>query len=131
MKIVKIGLLGCVLSLATAAQGADFEEASMALCEKMKQCTLAEMGDQEGMSPEMKDMIMNSMAGICDAMQAQFSSVQQLSGDEEDIAEAAGECMQSMAELSCSELMGGGEQPDTQACQDYQTLAQEYTDKHQ
>ena len=122
MKSLKIGLYLLAIALPTAANANEFAEATNALCQKTKACALETMGSQEGISPDMKAMIMQSLDGVCASIEQQFN--QDMLSQHELVGPATA-CMQSMSKLSCAEMEEMSED-STKECKDYYEQAQSY-----
>lgn len=108
-------------AMAPYAQADDYADALDAMCEKTKTCAMAEMGDVENMSEEMKAMIMANLGTMCDGLEKGFSTglIYQ------DVKSAATACMNSMAALTCESLMSGGNDK-TPECVTLRDLAKTY-----
>ena len=103
-------LTGAPLPSATADELSD---ASMALCEKVRSCVMAEMGDQ--ISPQIQAMIQPTLDQMCETMQSQ---VTQVPADHE-MYQPALECLQSLEQISCA-AMTSGEDFITEPCRKYE-----------
>lgn len=114
--LIVLGLSITTSELANSAD--DFETASTAACEKFKSCAMAEMAGQEGITPQMKQMLEGMIAGVCDNMM-NMGQVEQFN----DLREPATACMNSMARLSCKQLDGDVE---TDECKTFEKLAKQY-----
>ncbi len=112
-----IGLLG----LSINANSEEFGDQALALCDKVKQCALAQMGTQE-LTPQMRQAVVPMIENMCSSMQAQF----QLFPANHELYEPALACMTSMSALPCEALMEGA--VETPQCEEYQALAKEYSD---
>lgn len=102
-----------------ASDADDFKAASKAVCEKMKQCALAQM-DMSDMTPEMRQMSNSMVSNMCIGV-LEFSQIEPYQA----LYEPAAACLQSMSILSCNELIESGDVV-TPACTEYEKLAQSY-----
>lgn len=105
----------------TVAVADDFADASAALCEKMKTCAAAQMGDLDSMSDDMKAQIMTSLEGMCMGIEQNYSAFRAYN----DLYVPATACMKSMSELSCAELEAGNEDATPQ-CAAFREAAKKY-----
>lgn len=113
-------LMGSMVAgfLASGLVGAaDLQQKSIALCEHVRGCMMAEL-DSQNLEPDMRAMMAQAMGpqmcqGFFDANQALL-----LSREHQDLLTAAETCIDSMLSLSCQQLTGGN--PDTPACEAYQ-----------
>jgi hypothetical protein len=99
----------------------EFADASAALCEKMKTCAAAQMGDIDNMSDAMKAQIMTSLEGMCIGIDQSYSAFRTYN----DLYVPATACMKSMSELSCAELEAG-EKDATPQCAAFREAAKKY-----
>jgi hypothetical protein len=99
----------------------DFADATKALCEKVKKCTLQSMGE-ENIPPGMRDMITQSMDSACADMQQQFNPAMR----QHELYKPAMACMRSMAALSCDTLMN--DDNETRECKEYEKRRKAYED---
>jgi hypothetical protein len=106
-----LALLGSVYLPAATAD--ELSDASLALCEKVKSCVVAEMGDQ--MSPQIRAMIQPTLDQMCETLKAQVTAVPP---DHEQYQPAV-TCLQSMTRLSCA-TMTSGEDFITPQCRQYE-----------
>lgn len=107
-----VGFLGLPM-----AQAASLEDSYQLMCNKLKSCALKSVNESD-LSPDMRNMILQSMEGACISLQQQFSGVVQA----HPLYEPANACLQSMAALSCDEIENQDEQP-TPACARYEKMA--------
>ena len=102
-----ISTLGVILP----AQASDnLERASMAACEKMKACTLESLAGQDGVTPQMRQMVEGMVAGICENMM-DFSEVNAYP----ELHKPAAACLQSIADSTCSSIENGSQTPECEA----------------
>lgn len=95
------------------------QDASMELCEKVKQCTFEQMQAQEGIAPEMRSMV----EGMLNTMCKDFIKFDEVDRDHE-LVEPALACMKSMSALSCDQLQE--DNMATPACEAYERAAKAY-----
>lgn len=98
----------------------DFHKELDALCNKTKQCAVAQM------PPEMRGMADAMMGGMCTAYDQAFAAAR--NPEFSDIYEAARSCVRSMTALSCENLM---DDPETAECQEYQKVAEGFAEKYE
>ncbi|MDM7860478.1 hypothetical protein QTP81_07705 [Alteromonas sp. ASW11-36] len=117
---VSVALLTTItLSLPTQANTYEkLAKASAAACENFKACALQEIEGDASITPEMRQMVEGMVSGVCENMIG-FTQADQ----HESLHEPAIACLNSMANLSCSELQDGGE---TAACQELNQLLENY-----
>ncbi len=122
----KLIIIAAVLMLPFFAQADSFQAEWNKYCTKIKECTMQQMGENPDDMPEaMRDMVMQTMDGMCASMEEQFTEVQQT--EYQDIADAGAECLRSLNRMTCDEITGGGqEQFETQECRDYQEMAENH-----
>lgn len=90
-----------------------------ALCEKTKSCAIAEM--KKSLPPNMQEMAMGMVSQACVSIEQSYAYLE--NGEHADLVDSATACMKSMSSLSCEELM---DDPETQACKDYEEEAKKY-----
>lgn len=93
----------------------------MAACEKLKKCALQEVESQD-IPPEMRQMVENMAASMCTNLIA-FSQVEPY----KELYVPAAQCMQSLADKSCTEMQDDVETPE---CKNYEKLAKKYIDNY-
>ncbi len=108
-----------ICASAHSASIEDLQEASMALCEKVKQCTFEQMQAKEGIPPEMRSMV----EGMLNTMCKDFIKFDEVDRDHE-LVEPALACMESMSALSCEQLQE--DNMATPACEAYERAAKAY-----
>ncbi|MCX2979855.1 hypothetical protein EYC98_03145 [Halieaceae bacterium IMCC14734] len=91
----------------------ELTDASMALCEKVRSCVMAEMGGQ--ISPQIQAMLEPTLDQMCETMKNQ---VTQVPADHE-MYQPALECLQSLEKISCA-TMTSGEDFITEPCRKYE-----------
>ena len=105
-------LIILIVSLASLnVTATDFDKEITQLCDKLKTCTLAEIG-ASNISPEMELMMKPMIDNICKQMIEQFNSTDIEGIQKED----AISCIKSMSALSFNDLKGDA--AETQACAD-------------
>ncbi len=114
MKLIIILILSLVSFNVTATE---FDKEITQLCDKLKTCTLAELG-ANNFSPQMEQMMKPMIDGICKQMIKQFNEADTEGVKKED----AIICIKSMSALSCKDLKGDG--TETKECMD---LEKKYT----
>lgn len=112
-------LVGVMLPFLTVAD--NYTDASLALCEKVKSCAIAQMGEQD-VTPEMQKMIQPMLDNMCANMSASMPEV----AKEHALYKPAMACMNSLEALSC-EQMQEGTGSETPACKEYEALAEKYS----
>lgn len=121
----KLMIIAAALLLPCVAQADSFQAEWDNYCSKMKECTMQKMGENPDDMPEaMRDMVMQSMDGMCLAMEEQFTDAQQ--AEYRDIADAGAECLRSLNRLSCDQITEGQQQFETEACREYQEMAENH-----
>lgn len=91
----------------------ELTDASMALCEKVRGCVIAEMGGQ--ISPQIQAMIEPTLDQMCATMKSQVTQVP----PEHEMYQPAVECLDSLAQLTCA-TMTSGEDFITTQCRKYE-----------
>ncbi|MFX4228728.1 MAG: hypothetical protein ACFHHU_12890 [Porticoccaceae bacterium] len=121
----KLMIIAAALMLSCVAQADSFQDEWNEYCTKIKECTMQKMGENPDDMPEaMRDMVMQSMDGMCASMENQFTEAQQT--EYQDIANAGAECLRSLNELTCDQMTEGQQQFETEACQEYQEMAENH-----
>lgn len=111
-------IAGLMFGVATvqANEAGEYSKATQALCEKMKQCAIEQLNaEAEGVPQAMKDMVIQSMQGMCVSMASSFEPGLK----QHELYQPAKACMQSMTALSCEQIMAM-EDDTTKECQDYE-----------
>lgn len=103
------------------ASASDYQESYDRLCNKMKSCAMSQMEDAEGMSEDMKAMVMNSLNSMCKSIEVGFGTALVY----QDLLSSAAQCMDSMAEQSCESLQGSNGDKTPQ-CVEFRQKAEEY-----
>lgn len=107
-----------VSASANANSAQDFEQASKSACEKLKSCAMAEMVQEEGITPEMRKMIQGMVDGLCENIMS-FEQIEPF----DDLYQPATACMNSMAALSCSQIE---DDVKTNECDEFEAIAKKY-----
>ncbi len=118
MRLVFTFVTALAVSNPAAADSAFSTEIS-ALCEKTKACAIAEM--KKSLPPNMQEMAMGMVSQACVSIEQSYAYLE--NGEYADLVDSATACMKSMSSLSCEELMND---PETQACKDYEKEAEKY-----
>jgi len=110
----------CATVFSVSAVADDYSDASLALCEKVKSCALAQMDSQE-VTPEVRQMMQPMLDSMCTSMLASVPEV----AKSHAMYEPAVACMKSLDALSCEEMQGDGGSK-TAACMEYEKMAEKY-----
>ncbi|MEM8501341.1 MAG: hypothetical protein AAF542_25245 [Pseudomonadota bacterium] len=89
------------------------------LCEKTKSCAVAEM--KKSLPANMQEMAISMVSQACVSIEQSYAYLE--NGKHADLVASATACMKSMSSLSCEELL---DDPETQACKDYEKEAAKY-----
>ena len=99
---------------------ADMTEKTDQLCEKIKTCSIEQMGADQ--PPGIREMMQGMFDSMCASMVAPYMQTYSDAGLENK-AEA---CLDTVIAASCDELMANqGESYESQECQDFKTAADE------
>lgn len=111
-------LLGFValISFGGNAMANEFVKASEELCNKIRQCTFEQMGQEKDLPPEMRAMVENMMDNLCENMEKSYREA----ADKHNFEEPAAACVRSMAKLSCEDITASKE---TKECKTFEELA--------
>ncbi len=112
--------LGASLALSPAHSN-EFENELNAFCEKTKACAIAEM--ERSMPPELREMAMGMISGVCVGITQSYQSV--LQSKYSELVDAATSCMKSMNKLSCEQLE---ESSETSECKEFERLSEKYSE---
>lgn len=110
-----LAVLGVSLSVNASSE---LERASLAACEKMKACTIESLSGQEGITPQMRQMVEGMVAGICENMM-DFTEVNAY----QELHKPAAACLQSIANSSCTSLENDVQTPE---CEKLDKLTDQY-----
>lgn len=107
---------------ASAVQASNVEKMNDAfnqLCDKMEQCAIEQMGEEEDLTPQMRSMIEGMIEGMCKNMM-DVGEVNEYA----ELVDPAVACINSMTSRSCSELQR--ENIQTPECDEYEERAEEF-----
>jgi hypothetical protein len=111
-------IISTIFSVPTLAD--EYADGSLALCEKIKSCALAQMGSQE-ITPEIRQMMQPMLDGMCSNMMVSMPEV----AESHAMYKPAMACMKSLEALSCEQMQQTSE-ANTPACKEYEALAEKY-----
>ncbi len=97
----------------------EFGSEISALCEKTKSCAIVEM--KKSLPANMQEMALGMVSQACVSIEQSYAHLE--NGKHADLVDSATACMKSMSSLSCEELL---DDPETQACKDYEKEAAKY-----
>lgn len=109
------------VSIIVPAYASDYQDSYDRLCNKMKSCAMSQMEDAEGMTEDMKAMVMNSLNSMCKSIEVGFGTALVY----QDLLSSAAQCMDSMAEQSCESLQGSNGDKTPQ-CLEFRQKAEKY-----
>lgn len=112
-------LLAAFVFSSQAIAESEFATEISALCEKTKSCAVAEM--KKSLPPNMQEMAIGMVSQACASIEQSYAYLE--NGKHADLVDSATACMKSMSSLSCEELL---DDPETQACKDYEKEAEKY-----
>ncbi|MEZ5880162.1 MAG: hypothetical protein R3D35_05780 [Nitratireductor sp.] len=107
--------------LAAPAFATEYADSYDRLCNKMKSCAMSQMQDAEGMTEDMKAMVMNSLNSMCESIEVGFGTALVY----QDLLGSAAQCMDSMAEQSCESLQRS-DADKTPQCLEFRQKAKKY-----
>lgn len=105
----------------TPAAADDLGNAMNVFCEMIKSCTLVQMGKQQNLTPEIRQMVENQMQTMCVGVQQQYVAATRT----HELYEPAVACMRSMSALECPQLQSANADA-TPACATYKEKAKNY-----
>ena len=108
-------------SFIVPAYANDYADSYDRLCNKMKSCAMSQMADAEGMTEDMKAMVMNSLNSMCKSIEVGFGTALVY----QDLLSSAAQCMDSMAEQSCESLQASNADKTPQ-CLEFRQKAGKY-----
>ncbi|MEN8720847.1 MAG: hypothetical protein ABF296_11360 [Oceanococcaceae bacterium] len=119
------------LTLSAAAGASDYEDYLAAFnktCDHMVSCARSDMeAEMANIPPEYRGMIEQQLAGACDQINLMQNFKNEAGGNENHpMFKPAQACMESMAALSCDQLMGDNDVDQTPECQKAEKLAEQY-----
>ena len=103
--------LGLTALFTAPVQAADFSDRAVGLCEKIKDCAM-DQAQSQSLPPEALEMMQPMLDASCEAMRHQFGNVD----ENQQFADSAMQCIESIEALSCAEMMNG-ESVQTPECQ--------------
>ncbi len=106
--------------LAAPVRSDDLTAATMALCEKVKSCAMAQIS-QANLTPEMSQMMQPMIDNMCANMQGNMADLPRGHA----LYEPAVACMRSMEKVSCAEMQSSS-RPQTAECAAYEEKAGEF-----
>lgn len=109
------------VSIIVPAYASDYQDSYDRLCNKMKSCAMSQMEDAEGMTEDMKAMVMNSLNSMCKSIEVGFGTALVY----QDLLSSAAQCMDSMAEQSCESLQGS-DGDKTPQCLEFRQKTEKY-----
>ena len=108
---------------ALPASANELAESATQLCDKIKQCTIAQMGEAD-LTPAMRQRIEPMINSMCYSMRAGIEEVP----TNHELYQPAVACMKSMASLSCDDFQDAN-RVQTPECKDYQEQAEAAMDQ--
>jgi len=113
-------LVGLIAGIAVAfsAYADEYADTALALCEKVKSCAVAEMGQQK-LTPEMRQMMKPLLDSMCDQVLLQIPEV----ANGHELYAPALACMKSMEAVDCSDMQQT--EYETPACQEFDKLSEQ------
>ena len=116
----RLFLIGLALVANLPAHADDLTAASLDLCEKVKSCAVAQMGEQD-LTPQMREMMQPMLDNMCANMQSRIGEVP----TGHAMYAPALACMRSMEKTLTCAMMQDPEGMRTPECDAYEKLAQE------
>lgn len=98
----------------------DLQSKTDKLCDKVKTCSLEQMGQQD-LPEEMKAMMMAMFESTCSVYVKPYIAAV----DDAGLAKKADKCMDSFIDKDCSEIMSGQDGVETPECKEYEAAAEE------
>lgn len=99
---------------------ATIQDDTVALCNKIKKCTLEQLSQQE-LPEQMRQMVEEMVNSQCDAMSQQYEGAIA----DADLADKAHACVASITNKSCDELIKTGQNFNSPACTEFEKAAEE------
>ncbi len=118
MRLALILFAPLVLSTQAVAES-EFRTEISALCEKTKSCAIVEI--KKSIPANMQEMAIGMASQACVSIEQSYAYLE--NKEHADLIDSATACMKSMSSLSCEELL---DDPETQACKDYEKEAEKY-----
>jgi hypothetical protein len=97
---------------------ANASEHTEKMCAKIKECALSQAAGNQ-IPEQMKDIIVQMIDSQCASMASQYDA----SFEEAGLQEMSNACVDSIVEQSCDELLTIKGTPDTKACKEFETAA--------
>ena len=115
----KTALVSLAFLTAVQVSADSLEAAAMAMCEKVKACSLAQIQASD-MTPEMREMMEPMLDNMCANMQSKVQEV----ATGHPLYQPSIACMRSMEALSCEDMQDPALM-QTPECEAYEKLARE------
>lgn len=109
-----------MMLLSSVALSADLQSKTDQLCDKVKVCSLEQMGQQD-LPEEMKAMMMAMFESACSVYIKPYAA----SVDDAGLSKKAIKCMDSFIDKDCSEIMSGQGEVETPECEEYKAAAED------
>lgn len=120
--LLKSALLTSILmAMPASAIANEYDDALNNLCKKTKSCAMKQMEGAEGMSDDMKAMVMQSLNSMCSNMESSFAA----SLAYPDLMQSAAACMRSMSKQTC-ESFDSGDAEKTPECINFRENAKKF-----
>lgn len=124
MKKLLLGTLFLALTQTAVAGKKEFQAEADKMCEKMKACAKAEMGDMSEIPPEMRGFIESALDQAC----ASINIYQQTAMLDKSLIDAGTACMESMNKMSCDELQNAGDSFSPE-CDKFEKMGEKFGEK--
>ena len=118
-RILIMALFPLTVMLANPAF-ADLDGSMDEMCVKMKNCSIAEI-ERQGLPPEMITMMSTMFDGMCKTWMGPYAKTIGDAG----LEDKAEDCLDSVIETSCEDIMQSEGKFTTQACEDFKQAADE------
>lgn len=116
MNFKKLIIISMTLLFGVSTAHADLNSKMDQMCGKIKECALEDMGD---LTPEMKQMMIGMVDGMCKPM---LASYQQVLGDA-GLEKKAEACIDSVINHSCAEMKDHNQQNMSKECKELEAAA--------
>ena len=110
----------CATLFSVSAIADEYTDTSLAVCEKVKACAVAQMGEQE-ITSEVRQMMQPMLDSMCTSMLASVPVV----ATGHPMYKPAIACMKSLDELTCEDMQSE-DGAETAACMEYTKMAEKY-----
>lgn len=117
MNLKKLFLISVTFIFSIGTANADFNQKMDQMCGKIKECALEDMGD---LTPEMKQMMIGMVDGMCKPM---LASYKQVIGDA-GLEKKASACIDSMANQSCDAMKNQNQENMSEECKEFDAAAE-------